>query len=488
MNRWRSIIALGLSNRRDATGNRIRSVEMNKSRSYFKLLEALKEPECPVCRLVLEDSRSYLDHLLYESVLDVPIRMMLIESFGFCSWHARQIPSLPPICAPSEGFAIFASDLLRKLNYVGRAIIEQGVSRWKWKSWFRKNCGRLLALIKQRGCPACEHAKQFERYHLNELLDAIGEEEFLSEYKRSQGICLPHLLILEEFCSSHANLSLLLEVQLVKTNALRDTLEEFIRKQDFRFRDQITPEEAKSPKTAMEFLVGMPGIFANEMGHDLSQRSRAKKRQSIEPSPAWASFLSNGQLELMADLKSAGHVALYLRKPLPEVLFQSIKQLGDDCGRGTIEAVVEDLLDVGYLRILHEANFSVFYGIGLPQQTTILVDRKKGFLLEDDENNSTWRLRPLKNAEDFSLTMLWHKFGNAVSLHGVVNYRDCAKGLICVATHGKREQWCRFKDPVVNKIPAVGTNIEIFGWEKWNTRILEVLELKELDANVAIHN
>jgi hypothetical protein len=451
---------------------------MNKSRSYFTLLDALWEPECPVCTLVVDDGRAYLDHLLYESVLDVPTRMRLRESFGFCSWHTGQLSSLPPICAPSEGFAIFASDLLRKLDYVGRDIIQRQPT-WEWKSWFKKTHGRLLALIKQRPCPACDHVKQFETYHLKDLLDAIGDKEFFDAYEAARGICLPHLLILEELYSSHPNFSLLFKTQLAKAKSLRVTLEEFIRKQDCRFRDQMTAEEAKSPKAAMEFLVGRPGIFANEMEHDLFQRSRTKKPLPTDPRPVWSSFLSNGRLELEAKLKSAAHVALYLRKPLPEILFQSIRQVGKDSARGTIEAVVEDLPDVGYLRSLHSANFEVFYGIGLPPQTIIIVDRIKGWVLEEDEKSSTWRLRPLKNAEDLSLTMLWHKLGHAVLFHGDVTRRDCAKGLFCLAINGKREQWCRFKDSVARNIPAVGANVEIFGWEKWNTQVVEVLELTE---------
>jgi Family of unknown function (DUF6062) len=450
---------------------------MDKSRFYFKLLEALADPTCPICALLLEDSHSYLDALFYESVLDVPTRMNLMESFGFCNWHARQIPSLPSICAPNVGFAIFASDLLRKLDYVGRAITEERARSWKWKSWFGRNRRRLIAFLKERQCLACDHVKQFESYHLNDLMQSLGDKEFFDAYQASRGICLPHFLILEEMFSSHSNFSLLFEAQLAKGKALRNTLEEFIRKQDFRFSDQITSEESTAWQAALEMLTGSPGIFANEMGHDLFQRSRAKKASLVEPLPTRSSFSLNGRVELMAGLKSAAHVTLYLRKPLPEVLFQSLKQLGEVSARGAIEVVVEDLPDVSYLRSLHEANLSVFYGLGLPQQTMILVDRKKGFLLEEDEKKSTWRLRALKNPEDLSLTMIWHKFGNAVSLHGVVDQRDCAKGLFCVATDGKREQWCRFTDPVANRIPGVGTSVEIFGWEKWHTGIIEVLQL-----------
>jgi hypothetical protein len=76
--------------------------------------------------------------------------------------------------------------------------------------------------------------------------------------------------------------------------------------------------------------------------------------------------------------------------------------------------------------------------------------------------------------------MPWQKFGYAVSLHGVVNRRDSASGLLCVAINGTREQWCRFGDSVTDDIPEVGANVEIFGWEKWNTRVIEILDLRRL--------
>jgi hypothetical protein len=452
---------------------------MNKSRSYFKLLEALKESTCPICALLAEDNRAYLDAVFYESVLDVPTRLNLMESFGFCSWHAHQIPDLPSICAPNVGFAIFASDLLRKMVYLGGAMTENRRRNWI-SAWFKRKRRTLLSLIKARVCPACEHVKQFETYRLKDLLDAIGDQAFLDTYQESRGICLPHFLLLEETYASHANFTLLYTMQLAKVATLRNMLEEFIRKQDFRFSGQITPEEAKAWKVALDLLTGSPGLFANEMGHDLSQRSRRNKTAPAQPLPGRFSCLTNGRSELLVALNAATHVALYLRKPLPDALYQRIKQLAKDCPRGAVEAIVEDFSDVGYLRSLYEANFSLFYGLGLPQKTTILVDRSKGFLVEDDATKETWRLNPLKNAADLSLTMMWRKFGHAVSLRGVVNKRDCAKGIFCLVADGKREQWCRSAHAPANHMPIVGTNVEIFGWEKWYTGIIEVLELDRI--------
>jgi len=400
----------------------------------------------------------------------------LIESFGFCSWHAGQISSLPPICAPSEGFAIFASDLLRKLDGVGRDLIQRR-RRWKWNHWFKKNRGRLLPLIKQRPCPACDHVKQFEAYHLNDLLDAIGDKEFFGAYETARGICTPHLLIVEELYSSHPNFSLLLEAQLAKIKALRTSLEEYIRKQDFRFRDQITPEEAKSPKLAMEVLVGTPGIFANEMRHDLSQRLplRTSSDKDVLPLPSRAKGYP--RTHLFSELTTANQVTLCLKRPLPPDLLERIVHLPDGRdSRPERTAIVEDI-DVEYMRRLHEAGVSLFYGLGLPEKSIILMDGKRGFLIDDAKERSKWQVRLLKDAEDVYLRLLWHKFGIAVSLGGIILETDVERGLFCVRVDGKHAQWCRFKCSETSTPPEIGTKVELFGWQKWNTQVIEVLQL-----------
>ena len=459
------------------------SSEMDRSRSYFKLVDALKQPDCPVCGLVLDDSRTYLDHLLYEMTLDVPTRMTLMGSFGFCSWHARQISTLPAICAPSMGFSIFAADLLRKLDYIGRAVVEQNEGGRNWKSWFKRDRRKLLSLMKERPCPACDHVKRFESYHIKDLLDFLGDPEFCDAFKASRGICLPHLSILEESYSSHPNFLLLLEAQLAKVKALRDTLEGFIRKQDYRFRDEITAEEAASWPTAMEILTVKPGVFANEMGHDLSQRSRIRATSeecfALEPSRSQ----SYGLEELFSELKTSKQVTLCLKKPLPADLLDRFGRLTEEKRDLALEAIVEDL-DIRYLRRLHSGGLSLFYGIGLPPQSIILLDCKRGFLIEYNQKNPDFRLRLLTNAEDLYLRLLWRKFGIAVLLSGLIKEVDGNSGFFCVMGNN-REQWCRFRDPLTSVLPNAGANVELFGWQKWNTQVVEVLEVDRLGTKLA---
>jgi hypothetical protein len=450
---------------------------MDRSRSYFKLVDALKQRDCPVCRLVLEDSRTYLDHLLYEMVLDVPTRMTLTESFGFCSWHARQIPTLAAICAPSTGFSIIASDLLRKLDYVGRAVIDQNDGGWNWKSWFKRKRRKLLSLVKERPCPACEHVRRFESYHIKDLLDFFGDSEFCAAFKAARGLCLPHLFILEENYSSHPNFPLLLEAQLAKVSALRNTLEGFIRKQDYRFRDEITPEEATCWTTAMEILTGKPEVFANEMGHDLSQRSRTRATSEECCALERPRSHSYGLGDLDSELKTSKQVTLCLKKPLPADLLDRFRRLTEEKRDLALEAIVEDL-DISYLRGLHSAGSSLFYGIALPPQSIILLDCKRGFLIEDDQKNPDFRLRPLKNAEDLYLRLLWRKFGIAVLLSGTIKEEDPKNGLFCLVTEEGAQQWCRISSPAIMKGPPPGSKIEGFAWQKWGSQVLQVIDLR----------
>jgi len=459
---------------------------MNKSRSYFKLLEALANSTCPICALLLDDSRTYLDALFYESVLDVPTRMNLIKSFGFCSWHARQIPTLPAICAPNVGFSIFASDLLRKFIYLSRDLLSAHQRKRTWKSWLEKKPRTLLSLIKERTCPACDHLNRFETYHIEDLLDSLGDAEFFDAYKASPGICLPHLFILEESYPSHQNFSLLLEVQVAKAGALRDTLQEFIRKQDFRFSDQLTPEETTAWQRALDMLVGKPGIFANEMGHDLHQRSQ-EQAMCYRTADLVPSTSNLHRFEALAsELKTSKQVTLYIRKSLPAELFEELKSRAHERPNGAIEVVTEELDDVAYLRALRSSGFAVFYGLGLPSQTVILLDRKRGYLLEEAQPNSNAQWRSLQNSEDVCLNLLWHRFGIAVLLRGFIKVNDDKAELFCINIDGQREQWCRFRTPDTRELPEVGARVELFGWEKWHTHVIEVLELREVGATEVV--
>ncbi len=455
-------------------------MSVDKGYSYFKLLNALQEAGCPICHLAIQTSRHYLDALFYESVLDVPIRLQLMRSFGFCNWHTWQVPSLPVICSPDAGFAIFASDLLRKFIFLTDDLSKRPQKKRTLKYLLGKVKRTLSARMKEAPCPACVYVNEFESYSFKDLLDFIRDGEFLEAYKSSQGICLGHFTALQEKHSRHANFPFLMEVQQRKAQALRDTLEEFIRKLDHRFEHELTSKERGSWKVAMEFLVGKPGVFTNEMGRHLL-RQRKDKLSADEIGPARRAFDRLTVRELIDKAQSVKEVALYLRQPLPPDVFEGLKDLASHENHPAIAVVVEDIQDIGHLRSLHGAGFSLFCGLGLCPQTIVFLERHRGYLLEDLPPREGRRiLRPLKDPEDLYLRLLWHRFGLAVLLSGRIKEKDMMSGLLCLVIEGERELWCRLKDSTTTDALEPGAIVQVFGWEKWLTNVIEVLDARVL--------
>ena len=236
---------------------------VRKDSFYFKLFDRLDARGCPICGIVIDDSRAYLDSVLYERVTDVPTRLELRESFGLCNPHTWLLRDLPGSSAPNLGFAIIAKDLLNRFQIVAG---EQPVALWdSLKGWIAGAGSRLRARLKRTRCPACVHAARSESVHLRQLLDLLGDTTFSEEYRKSTGLCLPHFLVAEETQSRHPHFVQLRQVQIRNAESLRDTLDRFIEKNDHRAKDEITPAEARAWTDAMEFLGGKRGVFDSEL-------------------------------------------------------------------------------------------------------------------------------------------------------------------------------------------------------------------------------
>ena len=234
-----------------------------KDSFYHKLFESLDAPGCPICSVVLKDSRAYLDSVFYERITDVPTRLGLRESFGLCNLHTWLLRDLPGSSAPDLGFAIIAKDLLNRFHSMAGA--SEVTSRRTLRGWLGRTRSRLRAHLKRTPCPACVHAARSESVHLRQLLDLLGETAFSEKYRDSSGLCLPHFLLAGETHTDHPHFTPLRDLQLRRARSLHDTLDQFIEKHDHRAREEITPAEARAWTDAREFLSGKRGVFENEL-------------------------------------------------------------------------------------------------------------------------------------------------------------------------------------------------------------------------------
>lgn len=241
-----------------------------RDRFYFKLFDRLGGPGCPICGIVIDDSRAYLDSVLYERVTDVPTRMELRESFGLCNPHTWLLRDLPASSAPDLGFAIIARDLVNRFRHTAGA---PPVTRWRALSgWLAHPASGLRARLKRTTCPACVVAGRSESVHLRQLLDLLEDETFSEKYRNSPGICIPHFLVAEETHAGHRQFAKLRELQVRAAQSLHDTLDRFTEKHDYRAREEITLAEAKAWTDAMEFLGGKRGVFDGELRRTASLR------------------------------------------------------------------------------------------------------------------------------------------------------------------------------------------------------------------------
>ena len=234
-----------------------------QDRFYFKLFDRLDGPGCPICGIVIDDSRAYLDSVLCERVTDVPTREGLRESFGLCNPHTWMLRELPASSAPDLGFAIIARDLLNRFRDTAGA---PAVTRWRaLRGWLARAGSGLRTRLKRTVCPACVVAGRSESVHLRQLLDLLGDEAFSTKYRNSSGICIPHFLVAEETHAAHPHFATLRELQIRAAQSLHDTLDRFTEKHDHRAREEITPAEARAWIEAMEFLGGKRGVFDGEL-------------------------------------------------------------------------------------------------------------------------------------------------------------------------------------------------------------------------------
>ena len=245
---------------------------VRKDSFYFKLFERLDTPGCPICGIVIDDSRAYLDSVLYERVTDVPTRMGLRDSFGLCNLHTWLLRDVPASSAPDLGFAIIAKDLLSRFE---RMAGEPPVVGWRaLKGWLGRTRSRLRAKLKTTRCPACVHAARSESVHLRQLLDLLDE-----------GGTSPRNIVASASLTSwwpkkpRASTRIfaqLRKVQIRKARSLHDTLDRFVEKNDHRAKEEITSAEARA-------WTGRHGVPRREAGLVRQRAAQSSPAGSEQP-------------------------------------------------------------------------------------------------------------------------------------------------------------------------------------------------------------
>lgn len=214
---------------------------MSDAQTLYELRLLCHKPACPVCSLVQRTGARYIEGTFNESMLDPNVRQKLVDSLGFCYEHTWQ--SIDLKLSDALGNAILYQDLVK---YTLRQIVEN-----------EKKTGSQLAdaLEPVNPCPACRIEEAALERILDTLADALSKRDFVAEFKQSNGLCVPHLKRLLPKLDEKQQ-AIVLDIQQASLESLQSELAEFIRKSDYRFRDEIIGKEGDSYKRAADMIKG----------------------------------------------------------------------------------------------------------------------------------------------------------------------------------------------------------------------------------------
>jgi len=223
---------------------------MQKDTRYLDLIDACGEPGCPICHMSLKMARRYVDSILYEYVNDPGVRDEIRKSRGYCNEHAWWMTE---VHGAGLGVAILQRDIVQTVLELTETL-PNGRSA-------RSSAQELLKRLQPTAeCPVCAHRRTMEDIALDTLLRHIGDQELAAALAGSAGLCLPHFSRALELVDDAEALKQLVALQQHMLAELRDDLAEFIRKNDYRFREEGFGKEGDSWRRAIGIVSGERGV------------------------------------------------------------------------------------------------------------------------------------------------------------------------------------------------------------------------------------
>lgn len=233
-----------------------------KSAGYYDLRHALTQPGCALCRLLARNADNYIEGVLWELVNDGETRHNLKKSRGYCRDHAWMLVRY----GASLGVAVMMEDVLKTLLQVLEVanFTPQPTSSLSrvWQKWNPNQTSEATAdlvtdLSPQIPCPVCAQVRVSENYFLEALVKHfMGSDGLDSVYRASVGFCLPHFRLALSQVSDQETFTALVEAQKAIWQRLQTELNEFIRKNDYRYIEESFGPEGNSWLRAIEAISG----------------------------------------------------------------------------------------------------------------------------------------------------------------------------------------------------------------------------------------
>jgi hypothetical protein len=223
--------------------------------STFEVRQALAQTGCPVCRLALRSVGRLMKSIAYEQVNDVELRADLRSTHGFCTTHAHRW--LRDVHNPLGTAIVYRDVLTASVRELGGSGAQANPAR---SGLLGTLLGGSKAGSANQRCIACRTQRESEERYVETLLSLLASDEAARTLLvASDGLCRRHV----HTAQPHGGPA----VELVVQHAVRriqrciGELEEVIRKEDYRFRDEPRTEaERTAPEWAVTWAAGVDGL------------------------------------------------------------------------------------------------------------------------------------------------------------------------------------------------------------------------------------
>lgn len=196
-------------------------------------------PFCAICRLAHRSVERSLRAFFSEFVNDPEVRVRFRKSRGFCREHIPLLAS----CGDALGVAILYADLTDE-------------TRRRWRSGGAKGSlfSRWFQPSSETPCPSCAAEAEAEARYTGALANGLaGDSALWDTLRKSAGLCSRHVERVAAV-ARHADAARLIEMEAARMDALYAELEEFVRKNDYRFRAEPWGPERDAWRRALSRL------------------------------------------------------------------------------------------------------------------------------------------------------------------------------------------------------------------------------------------
>jgi uncharacterized protein DUF6062 len=209
----------------------------------FEVREALGEPGCAVCRLSIRSVSRLIRSIAYEQVNDVGLRRQLRRAGGFCNAHAYQWLN--------QAHSVLGTALIY------RDVLQAALADINGQQRPRRR-GLLGSIQSEEAhCPACDAQAEAEARYLEALLAIAAFEPATIE--GSDATCRRHTLAAVR--ARHAGTEPVVRRTRQVVEQMLTDLDEVIRKEDYRFRDEPRSQaERSAPARAVGWAAGKDGL------------------------------------------------------------------------------------------------------------------------------------------------------------------------------------------------------------------------------------